>query len=106
MLQFLSVLFYIHRKTAACLPILSISRNALVSIFSGHKDHEEQTKVLWIQWENSVLILCPPFLCGKNYHGDTEITKIHGEYTKNHNGPRLFPSRFAPFHPPYLSIDE
>jgi hypothetical protein len=45
MLQFWSVLFYIQVKTGACLRILIVSRSALVSIFSGHKDHEEHTKV-------------------------------------------------------------
>ena len=37
---------------------------------SGHK-------AILDSMDDSVLLLCPPLLCGKNYHGGTEITKIH-----------------------------
>src|SRR5436190_4959174 len=39
--------------------------------------------ILSIQWDDSVLLSCPSFLYGKKYHGGSEITKIHREYTKD-----------------------
>src|ERR1051326_1978626 len=56
--------------------------------FTENTQRTKNHEVPLIQWTTPCFSRALPtgrqaFLCGKKYHGGTEITKIHREYTKN-----------------------